>query len=62
MGSTGLLYRGKYLGQDVAIKVMEIEDCHTSSSDSDAQSTTPSIERLQTFIQEVSIMRYYIQK
>jgi hypothetical protein len=44
----------------VAIKVMEIEDCHTSSSDSDVPSTTPSIERLQTFIQEVSIMRYYI--
>jgi hypothetical protein len=60
MGSTGLLYRGTYLGQDVAIKVMEIEDCHSSSSDSDAPSTTPSIERLQTFIQEVSIMRYYI--
>ncbi|KAH8946396.1 hypothetical protein BDL97_12G092300 [Sphagnum fallax] len=57
MGSTGLLYRGTYLGQDVAIKVMEIEDCHSSSSDSDAPSTTPSIERLQTFIQEVSIMR-----
>jgi hypothetical protein len=56
-GSTGRLYKGKYLSQDVAIKVIEIDDCNGSGTDSDTHRSTPAAERLQIYKQEVSIMR-----
>lgn len=56
-GSTGRLFKGRYLSQDVAIKIMEIDDCGTSGSDSDTHRSSPASERLQIFKQEVLIMR-----
>lgn len=56
-GSTGRLFKGRYLSQDVAIKIMEIDHCGSSGSDSDTQRSSPASERLQIFKQEVLIMR-----
>lgn len=57
-GSSGGLFKGKYLSQDVAIKIAEIDEYNNSGVDSDAQKSAPASERLQIFKQEVSIMRY----
>ncbi|KAG0593244.1 hypothetical protein KC19_1G315100 [Ceratodon purpureus] len=56
-GSTGRLYKGKYLSQDVAIKVIEIDEYNSSGTDSDTHRSAPASERLQIYKQEVSIMR-----
>lgn len=55
-GSTGRLFKGTYLSQDVAIKIMEIDE-YSSGTDSDTHRSTPASERLQIYKQEVSIMR-----
>lgn len=56
-GSTGRLYKGKYLSQDVAIKIIEIDEYNGSGTDSDTHRSAPAAERLQIYKQEVSIMR-----
>lgn len=56
-GSTGRLYKGKYLSQDVAIKIIEIDEYNSSGTDSDTHRSAPASERLQIYKQEVSIMR-----
>lgn len=56
-GSTGRLYKGKYLSQDVAVKIIEIDEYNSSGTDSDTQRSAPAAERLQIYKQEVSIMR-----
>lgn len=53
-GSTGRLFKGKYLSQDVAIKIIEIAECRT---DGDTYQSSPAAERLQIYKQEISIMR-----
>lgn len=57
-GSTGRLYKGKYLSQDVAIKIIEIDEYNGSGTDSDTHRSAPAAERLQIYKQEVSIMRW----
>jgi hypothetical protein len=57
-GSSGGLYKGKYLSQDIAIKIIEIDEYNNSGIDSDTHRSAPASERLQIFKQEVSIMRY----
>ena len=57
IGSTGRLVKGKYLSQDVAIKIIEIGDSSASGSDKDHQ-TALAAERLQIYKQEISIMRW----
>lgn len=56
-GSSGGLYKGKYLSQDVAIKIIEIDEYRNSELDSDTHVCAPASGRLQVFKQEVSIMR-----
>ena len=56
-GSTGSLFKGTYMSQDVAIKIMEIDECNGSGTESDTHRSAPASERLQIFKQEVSIMR-----
>jgi serine/threonine protein kinase len=56
-GSSGGLFKGKYLSQDVAIKIIEIDEYHNSEIDSDTHVCAPASGRLQVFKQEVSIMR-----
>lgn len=55
-GCSGRLYKGKYLSQDVAIKVMELDDMNVEN-ESGTLRTVPAVELLQMFKQEVSIMR-----
>ncbi|EFJ32295.1 hypothetical protein SELMODRAFT_451542 [Selaginella moellendorffii] len=55
-GSSGRLYRGKYRGQDVAIKVIMLDEAD-GHSDSGTLRGAPAAELLQVFKQEVSIMR-----
>ena len=55
-GSIGRLFKGTYLSQGVAIKIMEIDE-YGSGSESDTHRSAPAAERLQIFKQEVSIMR-----
>lgn len=57
-GSSGGLYKGKYLSQDVAIKIIEIDEYNNSGIDSGTHRSAFASERLQIFKQEVSIMRY----
>lgn len=57
-GSIGQLYKGKYLSQDVAIKVIEIDASSGNSTGSDTYRIAPATERLQIYKQEVSIMRW----
>ncbi len=57
-GSSGQLYRGKYMSQDVAIKMIALVDGHNVDMDSDSLQACPASERLQTFKQEFSIMRW----
>jgi len=61
-GSSGGLYKGKYLSQDVAIKIIEIDEDNNSAIDSDTHRSAPAAERLQIFKQEVSIMRYALEQ
>jgi serine/threonine protein kinase len=56
-GSSGQLYRGKYMSQDVAIKMIALDEHHSMDTDSDSLRAFPASERLQTFKQEISIMR-----
>ncbi|KAG0580630.1 hypothetical protein KC19_4G188300 [Ceratodon purpureus] len=56
-GSTGRLFKGKYLSQDVAIKIILIGDCSGSGTDGDTHQSAPAAERLQIYKQEISIMR-----
>lgn len=56
-GSTGQLYKGTYLSQDVAIKIIEIDDCNSSGMDGGTHRSAPAAERLQIYKQEISIMR-----
>jgi len=56
-GSTGQLFKGKYLSQEVAIKIIEIDDCNGSGTDGDMHRSAPAAERLQIYKQEISIMR-----
>jgi hypothetical protein len=51
------LYKGKYLSQEVAVKVMELDDMNIEN-ESGTLRTVPAVELLQMFKQEVSIMRY----
>lgn len=57
-GSTGRLFKGKYLSQEVAIKIIEIGDCSGSGTDGDTHQSAPAAERLQIYKQEISIMRW----
>lgn len=56
-GSTGRLYKGTYLSQDVAIKIIEIAECSGGMRDGDSNSSGLAAERLQIYKQEISIMR-----
>lgn len=56
-GSTGRLFKGKYLSQDVAIKIIEIGDYTGSGTDADTHQSSLAAERLQIYKQEISIMR-----
>jgi len=56
-GSTGQLFKGKYLSQEVAIKIIEIDDCNGGGTDGDTHRSAPAAERLQIYKQEISIMR-----
>lgn len=56
-GSTGQLFKGKYLSQDVAIKIIEIDECNGSGTDGDTHQSRQAAERLQIYKQEISIMR-----
>ncbi|CAM6106661.1 unnamed protein product [Calypogeia fissa] len=55
-GCSGRLYKGKYLSQEVAIKIMELDDMNVEN-ESGTLRTVPAAELLQMFKQEVSIMR-----
>ncbi|PTQ44891.1 hypothetical protein MARPO_0017s0016 [Marchantia polymorpha] len=52
-GSSGRLYRGQYLSQDIAIKIIELN----VKNESGTLRSIPAVELLQMFKQEVSIMR-----
>lgn len=56
-GSTGRLFKGTYLSQDVAIKIIEIAECNGSATDGDTCQASLAAERLQIYKQEISIMR-----
>ncbi|KAG6544341.1 hypothetical protein Mapa_014175 [Marchantia paleacea] len=55
-GSSGRLYRGQYLSQDVAIKIIELNELNVENESGTLRSV-PAVELLQMFKQEVSIMR-----
>ncbi|KAL2613531.1 hypothetical protein R1flu_025223 [Riccia fluitans] len=55
-GSSGRLHRGKYLSQEVAIKIIELTEVNMEN-DSGTLRSVPAVELLQMFKQEVSIMR-----
>ncbi|KAL3679475.1 hypothetical protein R1sor_022431 [Riccia sorocarpa] len=55
-GSSGRLYKGQYLSQDVAIKIIELNE-YSMENESGTHRTVPAAELLQMFKQEVSIMR-----
>ncbi|KAJ7521008.1 hypothetical protein O6H91_19G033800 [Diphasiastrum complanatum] len=55
-GSSGRLYRGKYLSQDVAIKIILLDEEH-AEPDVGTSSAKSATKLLQIFKQEVSIMR-----
>ncbi|GAQ86356.1 ATMRK serine/threonine protein kinase-like [Klebsormidium nitens] len=54
-GSSGRLYRGRYRGSDVAVKVILLEDLGVEASGT--LRAAPAGELIQMFKQEVSIMR-----
>ncbi|KAH9541775.1 hypothetical protein CY35_14G083500 [Sphagnum magellanicum] len=57
-GSSGQLYRGKYMSQDVAIKMIALDNDHDMGTQgADSLRAFPASELLHTFKQEVSIMR-----
>jgi hypothetical protein len=57
-GSSGQLYRGKYMSQDVAIKMIALDNDHDMDAQgADSLRAFPASELLHTFKQEVSIMR-----